>query len=148
MDELLQQALERRKQLRAELEALDTFILSYSTAAERRSNPPKQADLFIQTKQTNFKARRAAENAAAMETAEKLILAAGRPLSRTELLESLERHGHKIEGSDKSKVLGTNIWRSKRFHNLKGVGYWPISEPIPEKYAKLPKRESMLLNPS
>lgn len=80
-----------------------------------------------------------------MDDAEKLILEAGIPLTRSVLLKALEELGHDIEGADKSKVLGTNLWRSKRFHNLKGAGYWPISSPIPHSFEHLAKRESMLL---
>lgn len=148
MNELLQQALERREQLRAELEALDQFIRSYSDAKERRAGPPTNADLFDPPKRQSARVRRAAENSASMDDAEKLILEAGKPLSRTALLKGLEKIGHKIEGSDKSKVLGTNLWRSKRFYNLKGAGYWPISAQIPDKFKHLRPRDSMLLDVS
>lgn len=145
MDELLQKALERREQLRAELEALDSFILSYSDAKERRTPTSAQVDLF-NPRQGSVRLRRAKENAAAMTDAEKIILQAGHPLSRSALLRELEKIGHRVEGSDKSKVLGTNLWRSKRFYNLKGAGYWPISEPVPEAFKQLAPRSSMLLD--
>jgi hypothetical protein len=144
MDELLQRALERRKRLRDELEALDSFIRSYSAVKERDVPPVQQADLFSRS-QPRTRVRRAAEINAAMDDAEKLILEAGIPLTRSVLLKALEELGHDIEGADKSKVLGTNLWRSKRFHNLKGAGYWPISSPIPHSFEHLAKRESMLL---
>lgn len=67
-------------------------------------------------------------------------------MSRTDLLKALTALGHEIEGADKSKVLGTNIWRSKQFYNLKGAGYWPISAPIPDGFRHLQTRESMLLD--
>lgn len=146
MDELLQKALDRRTQLRAELAALDEFIRSYSEVQERRRPVPQQSDLFAPPRKQSFRARRAKENTAAIDAAEKLILEEGRPLSRTELLQRLEKAGHKIEGSDKSKVLGTTLWRAKRFYNLKGAGYWPISVPVPEEYRHLQTRESMLLS--
>lgn len=146
MDELLRQALDRRNQLRAELEALDKFIRSYSEVHERRKPVVEHVDLFTRLPKQSNRVRRADENAAAMDAAEKFILEAGKPLSRTELLERLERTGHKIEGGDKSKVLGTNLWRAKRFYNLKGAGYWPISTPIPENYQHLQPRESQLID--
>lgn len=90
------------------------------------------------------KAKRLALDAM-INKAEALILDAGRPLSRTELLLQLQEHGFEIDGADKSKVLGTNLWRSKRFHNLKGVGYWPVSHPAPLGYADCETRPSMLL---
>lgn len=144
MDELLQKALERRKQLRAELEALDQFIRSYSEVKEQSAPQPKQADLFTTSKRQTLRGR-AIEIAAAMDDAEKVILDAGHPLSRTALLNALIEMGHVIEGGDKSKVLGTNLWRSKRFYNLKGAGYWPLSTPVPEAFKHLTHRESLLL---
>lgn len=145
MDELLQQALYRREQLRAELKTLEDFIQSYSKVQERRTSKGGQGDLFAPAKRQSFRVRRAQENAEAMADAEKLILEARRPLTRTELLKGLEGLGHKIEGRDKSKVLGTNLWRSKRFHNLSGLGYWPMSTPLPEAYKSARLRPSMLL---
>lgn len=147
MDELLQRALLRRDELRQELEALDTFIRTYSEMKERQAPAhTQQADLFATRTPRGFRQQRVAANELAMEAAEKIILAAGHPLSRSELLRALEREGHVIVGGDKSKVLGTNIWRSKRFYNLKGAGYWPISAPIPEGFKHLRPRESMLLD--
>jgi len=146
MDELLQRALVRREELRKELQAVDSFIQSYSAVTETR-RVPEMDDLFTRSKRQAYsKRQRAKANEAAMDAAESIIVAAGRPLSRSELLRELERQGHEIVGSDKSKVLGTNIWRSGRFHNLKGAGYWPISAPIPDQFKGLEQRDSMLLD--
>lgn len=148
MDELLQRALERQKTLRAELEVLDKFILSYTETKERPDRRGGSLELFETENHPSRRAsrvKRAAQIAATMDDAEKLILEAGRPLTRSALLKGLTAMGYEIEGTDKSKVLGTNIWRSKRFHNLKGVGYWPISAPIPAAFSDLPQRPSTLL---
>lgn len=139
-NELLQQAIKFRDHLRDELEAVEAFIRAYSKVEERRASPSKDTDLFRKPARQGFRAGRAAQNAAAMDEAEKLILEAGRPLNRTTLLNKLEELGHDIEGGDKGKVLGTNLWRSKRFHNLKGAGYWPISAPIPADFEHLAPR--------
>jgi len=149
MDELLQRALERQKTLRAELEILDKFIRSYTETKERPDRRGGTLELFESENHPSrraSRAKRAALIAAMMDDAERLILEAGRPLSRSVLLKELTALGHEIEGTDKSKVLGTNIWRSKRFHNLKGSGYWPISAPIPAAFSDLPQRPSMLLD--
>ena len=147
MDELLQKALERRTQLRAELEAVERFIQSYEHIRESKHRMV-HPDLFAPRSSSSPSARkrgRAKEIAATIDAAEEMILEVGRPLTRSQLLQMLEDAGHKIEGSDKSKVLGTNLWRSKRFHNLKGAGYWPLSKPIPEDYRDLDRRASMLI---
>lgn len=147
MNELLQKALERRNALRTELVALDTFIASYSVAKDRLRDSPRNYDLFAMPPQLKSRGKgRAAQIRAAMDFSEKVILDAGRPLSRSELLRELEAAGHIIEGGDKSKVLGTNIWRSKRFHNLAGAGYWPRSAELPSQFTAKARRHSMLFD--
>lgn len=142
MDELLQKALERRAQLRKELEAVDRLIQTYSAIKDQR---PKVGHPDLFDAPVARRRGRAKEIEAAMDAAEKMILDAGRPLTRSALLRMLDDAGHRVEGADRSKVLGTNLWRSKRFHNLKGAGYWPISRPIPAEFADLTRRQSMLL---
>lgn len=145
MDELLQKAIARRDQLRTELAALENFIRSYSDAKDRQVQPKGAAeDLFDQPKTQRFRRKRAAETVATMDKAEKLIIEAGRPLTRTSLLKGLQEAGFSVDGGDKSKVLGTNLWRSRRFYNLKRAGYWPISTPIPEEFKRFLTRDSML----
>ncbi|MEG3176820.1 hypothetical protein U1872_11320 [Sphingomonas sp. RB3P16] len=145
MDELLQKAKERREQLRRELEAIDKFIHDYTVnvAPERRSpDYDPHDDLFNDSKGRRV-ARAQAVNAM-MDEAERYIIRAGRPMTRFQLLDYLVSAGHHIEGGDPSKVLGTNIWRSRRFHNIEGVGYWPKSAPIPAPYVGRPIRETSL----
>ncbi|MDF2603034.1 hypothetical protein [Sphingomonas sp.] len=142
MDELLQKARERRDQLRRELEAVEKFIHEYTTnvAPARHDGARVQhADLFYDAKEG-----RAERVAAMMDDAERMILQEGRPLTRFQLLGRLLEAGHHIVGSDRSKVLGTNLWRSRRFHNIQGAGYWPKSKPIPAPYDTMPLRETSL----
>lgn len=145
MDALLEQALQRREQLRAELEAIDRFIHSYSAVREGRRMEVSNADLFraVEPRTVTGRAARSAAVNAAMKDAVGIILEAGRPLSRSEVLRRLEERGHVLEGGDKSKVLGTNLWRSGLFLNLKGAGYWPKSTPLPNQYADLSPRDSL-----
>jgi hypothetical protein len=146
MDELLQRALERREQLRNELAAVERFIQSYAPLKERAA-VVQHADLFSNLPPKSGRRRgRAKEIASAMDAAEAMILEAGRPLTRSTLLRKLEEAGHEIEGGDKSKVLGTNLWRSKRFYNLAGAGYWPRSVPLPREFHAKERRPSMLLD--
>jgi hypothetical protein len=145
MDDLIQKAVERRNALRRELETLDRFIHDYtarvvSTASAPISDP--QDDLFNDSK--GRRKRRAANVAAMMDSAEEMILQEGEPMTRGQLLARLEAQGHVIEGGDKNKVLGTNLWRSKRFHNIQGVGYWPKSMAIPREFQRFPIRDTML----
>lgn len=146
MDDTLRNAIERRDALRRELEAWDAFIAAYSSQLAYRQDEEvaraTQADLFAPKKLT--RSERATAVRAMMDEAERFILQAGRPLTRFQLLRHLLDAGHKIEGGDQSKVLGTNLWRSTRFHNIQGAGYWPKSTPIPAPYDTLPLRETRL----
>lgn len=136
MDDLLQRALERRDALRKELEAVESFLHAYTTARVQKAEAkPKQRDLFSTPPSPRAIKRKAIESL--LKEAESLILDAGRPLTRGQLLERLEDAGYRIEGADKSKVLGTNLWRSKRFYTIDKVGYWPKDVDIPPPFDKL-----------
>jgi len=140
MDELLQKALERRERLRAELEAIDRFIASYSSINDR----PEPGELFNRTPAPqSSRAERAEAVRAMIADAEHLILNEGKPLTRRQLLERLIAAGHRLDGTDKSKVLGTNLWRSDRFWNLKGAGYWPKASPLPQQYTGHERRNTI-----
>lgn len=144
MDDLLQRAIDHRERLRAELEAVERFIASYAPLKEK---PPeiRSTDLFsAQAPERKSKAEHRAMVQAMMIDAAIMMLDAGRPLTRSELVDRLEAAGYELEGADKSKVLGTNLWRSKKFINIKGVGYWPKRTPIPAAYASRERRKSML----
>lgn len=59
-----------------------------------------------------------------------VILAEGKPLSRSALIPLIEAKGLTIGGNDKAKNLGTLLWRSGKFGST-GEGYWPKGLPIP-----------------
>ncbi|WP_188063102.1 hypothetical protein [Sphingobium sp. KCTC 72723] len=144
MDELLQKALDRRDELRNELEALDRFIASYQGIRSRHvpdTKPASQGTLFPSV---SLREKKAAIVSSMMDEIERAILANEKPMTRSQLLEHVENAGFEVEGGDKTKVLGTNIWRSNRFHNLKGAGYWPKNRDVPLEYAHLEQRTSML----
>lgn len=153
MDDLLKKAIEHRRraiQQRDELaeviRSLDEFIANYEKALAAKPVPGPlkdmgQRDLF---EHPVSRAERVQHVAKMMQVAEELILAAGRPLTRSELLAELEGRGFNIEGGDRSKVLGTNLWRSKRFDNFARAGYWPRGKPLPDAFSHLRKRPSIL----
>jgi len=148
MDPVLKQLQELRNTAGAELEAaaqkvraLDKMIADYQ-ASLAKVKSATQGDLFSAL--PRGRAERAEYVARMMDAAEQLILAARRPMTRTELLEALTAKGFHVEGGDASKVLGTNLWRSKRFESLKGIGYWPKSAPLPAAFADAERRPSML----
>lgn len=146
MDELLRQAYERRERLRRELALVDNLISDYerleSTAAATSS---ENYELSFDSRSTRGRSRTSAADLTAIyKAAEALILKAGKPLSRSDLLRRLEANGFQFPGRDKVKVFGTNLWRSKRFVSLKGLGYWPEAHPLPAAYQSAEQRPSML----
>jgi pyridoxine/pyridoxamine 5'-phosphate oxidase len=127
--ELLANLLKRREELRMESEALDRLIDTYRALAVLKHEPPaEQLALWSGARSRKARSDYVAEMLA---EARRLIVAEGRPLTRSELLRRLEAEGFVIDGTDKRKVLGTNIWRSKKFNHIEGKGYWPKDVPIP-----------------
>ncbi|WP_157410053.1 hypothetical protein [Sphingobium xenophagum] len=153
MDDVLKKLIEQRDQAiqaarewQERVENLNALVNSYqdliSGARKPRRDGSQQADLFAAPAMN--RAERSKYVFEMMDAAEEIIMATKRPLTRSELLDALQSRGFHIEGGDKSKVLGTNIWRSKRFHNIKGVGYWPKRHPLPDNLQDHQLRSSML----
>lgn len=127
MSELLKHALTERKRLQAELDALSQFIRGLEKLVDE--NGPSQLALF--SHQKSSRAAASAAVTAMLDDAANIIVGSGRPMTRSDLVERLMKVGHRVHGADKNKVFGTNVWRSGRFLNLKGLGYWPKSTPLP-----------------
>lgn len=145
MDDLYKQALERREKLIAELRAVEQLILTYEKLQGVRKNaqePDNQLGLSFETKPS--RAQRSANVSELLDRAKEIILAEERPMTRSQLVNRLESEGYELEGADKHKVFGTNIWRSGRFLSLKGAGYWPKDTPLPREYAEYERRRSMI----
>lgn len=131
--DLLANLLKRRDELRRESEALEKLIDTYrQLALLEREDPVDQLELW---RANPSRRARSAYVAEMMSGARRLILAAGRPLTRSELLRGLESEGYVIDGKDKPKVLGTNLWRSEQFRHLGSLGYWPKNIPVPRRFA-------------
>lgn len=129
--DLLAKALKRQDELRSEFEALQNLISHYQRHLSGRL-PTSEEQPSLDLGPSSVKAR-SAYVARLMEEAKRLILEARKPLKRGELVKLLERDGLPIEGADKSKVLGTNLWRSGQFEQIEGEGYWPKDLPRPQK---------------
>ena len=127
--QILANALKRKDELRIESEALDTLIKAYREILNvpEEHNEPR---LNLQPRTGSRKAQ-ADHVARLMRECRRLILDAGKPLKRSDLVRALERAGYPVDGRDKSKVLGTNLWRSGLFSHIEGSGYWPKDAPIP-----------------
>lgn len=132
--ELLANLLKRRDELRVESEALERLIETYRRLdLLEREEPIDQLDLWKGSRSSRARSAYVGEM---MATARRLILAEGRPLTRSELLRRLEGEGYVVDGKDKPKVLGTNLWRSGQFRHVGKLGYWPKSTPMPGRFAE------------
>lgn len=127
MDDAIANAMRRRQEISVELEEIDIFLrlhAKYSSETgvtfrarigtpdnsaandvlrpgQRRLSPPEIADFCAQ-----------------------LIREENRPLSRTELVELLRGRGIVLPSQDRSRYIGTILWRNReRFVNLAGRGY-------------------------
>lgn len=128
--ELLSNLLKRRDELRLESEALDNLIVTYQRLMMLgKEHDATQLKLSLGSTSRRVKSAYVAETLA---EARRMIISEGRPMNRSELIRRLEVAGYVIEGRDKSKVLGTNIWRSKQFEHVEGRGYWPTDVPLPK----------------
>jgi reverse gyrase len=127
--ELLANLLKRREELRLESEALDKLIETYRSLAVLKHEPATdQLALWAGARSKKARSDYVAEM---LDEARRLMIGEGRPLTRSELVRRLEAEGYVIDGKDKPKVLGTNIWRSKKFNHIEGQGYWPKEVPRP-----------------
>jgi len=146
MDELLRQAYERRERLRRELTLVDNLISEYEQLESKAPVANSgNYELSFEGRPTRGRTRTSTTDLTAIfDAAEAMIMEAGKPLSRSELLDRLEARGFQFPGTDKVKVFGTNLWRSRRFLSLKGLGYWPEAHPLPAAYRTAEQRPSML----
>lgn len=132
--DLLSKLLNRRDELRQESEALEKLIETYrQLAILEREQPIEQLDLWKGGRSSRARSAYVAEM---MASARRLILTEGRPLTRSELLRRLEGEGYVVDGSDRPKVLGTNLWRSGQFRHIGKLGYWPKDTPAPGRFAE------------
>jgi len=122
--ELLVKLLKRRDELRIESEALDKLIEAYTSLSHLTKADVETSQLDLWKARHSRKAKTAYVGELLAEV-RRLIISEGRPMNRGELVRRLESVGYLIDGSDKAKVLGTNIWRSGKFAHINGHGYWP-----------------------
>lgn len=61
---------------------------------------------------------------------EDILIAKGLPMTRSEVLKELLKDDVNVGGGDKSKNIGTIMWRRKdKFISLPGQGYWLKNRP-------------------
>lgn len=132
------QLLERKRQLRTEMELVDAqlaatelFIANWHEFANATAESPVAGITTLNenisgTRSTpTRKATRNSKKEDVAEAARQIIAERGQPVSRADLYPALTKRGLRIEGADPDMVLSTMLWRMRhRIVRLKTGGYW------------------------
>lgn len=148
MSSAIENAIRRRAALQAEIERIDKFINDFNEFMSMRLDevealfdPPEPRGIegnkaSLRTNQSVDKSSKSLRGQGnppkeIVELMERLIREAGQPLTRGQIVESLERRDVIIPAKDKERYVGTLAWRKKSiFVNIEGLGYWVRGEPM------------------
>ena len=136
-EKVYQNALARRTALMKELADLDTFIQMYERLAGMEPSQGVVVDgspLPEKKVAATHKPRKRINRSEDIARMTRMVLLArNKPMTRGEIVDALEDRGVTLGGADKSKNIGTILWRLKdQFINLEGHGYWIRDLPYPE----------------
>lgn len=132
--------------LKDRLEAYDSMIAGFENL--RKSVPENMLveflekkqitplDLFIEGKSTTDINNESAKTPLDYAMKAKFILEEiGKPLKRGQLVREFEKRGMTVPGKDKSKNLGTIMWRHQGLIvSIPKFGYWSKDIPLPGVY--------------
>lgn len=121
----------------ARLNETDQTIAQLEKIQERigRLTEPTLFDVPTDWPSATSRVRNATPPHEIADQAARLIEEAGRPLTRSQIVEMLKERGVLLVGSDVNKNVGTILWRQKgRFVNLPKLGYWLADKPLPGLY--------------
>jgi hypothetical protein len=133
MDDALTKAKQKREKLLADIALVDQYInlheqLFGGGVSGTNHNAPIQAMVLDKDAVTIKRRNNPAKIA---EVARNVIVAAGHPVQRGDLVRRIEESGLTIHSDDKGKYIGTVMWRNDDiFVNIEGHGYWVKSEPL------------------
>ena len=68
-----------------------------------------------------------------VERSKVILISAGRPLQRAELLEQIEASGFHLDVSDPPRFVGRTLWDNPDFIHIEKRGYWLRGEGVPEE---------------
>ena len=111
--EMVSEAIEKYERIASLKQELATLMTSGPLPADRkrRRNPLSPSRLAA--------------------VAREIILEAGRPLTRSEIVAAMEARGIELVGADRVKNVGTILWRHRdEFENIPERGYWPKGVPL------------------
>lgn len=145
--------------LKAEIQRLEGFLAMFDElakgSADVRIFPPEwPGTILTGGNEAPLAASRAVDNfpprvprprpSDIAELMARIIREIGRPMTRGQIVEALERRDVQIPYEDKARYVGTIAWRNKgMFQNIEGQGYWLRGEPLPQG---LPAEEAPPVN--
>lgn len=130
LDEVVKKALKEQRELRARLKEVDAFLEN-----TRRYNDGKlpivdnanEMAARSHERMREYVQRRRRSTEGVVQAATEILREVGRPMTRFELADALERRNVVVGGTDKAKNIGTILWRSPDFVST-GEGYWVAEE--------------------
>ena len=133
-DDNIKKIMQKRELLRQEIEKIDSFLNLYRelTGTDAVRNEPKAVSGDVEKLRSRGRKRMPGTVGPSDlgPMMRRILLEHGKPMTRTQLLDALVARDVKLAGGDKSKYLGTIIWRMREaFINLDGHGYWPKDKP-------------------
>lgn len=122
--------------MKRQLNTVESYIRLYEELKSKPPGSPVEGDHLMFLLEAESKQRRRRSDLTPTQIADLAREALGewgRPMTRGELVTAIESRGVVIPGKDKSKNLGTILWRFRdRFRNIEGRGYWPTDLPEPD----------------
>lgn len=129
MSKVIERAREKISILEAEISRLREFIAVYQSLSVDDSAKFGDSVTSMVTNRSESLAKKTSDRPKRIiEFAKAAIRQRQHPMTRSELVKDLEKQGLVIGGTDKSKNMGTILWRSKQFENVEGQGYWPLED--------------------
>lgn len=129
----IKKLLEKRAKLREELHKIDSFLDLYR---ELIGTEPVPSETNVSAKRVEKVAEHYRRRSGTVKPSDlgpmvrRILLDHGKPMTRSELVKALEDRDVPLGGADKSKYLGTILWRAREaFTNIEGQGYWPSDVP-------------------
>lgn len=129
--EVIKKAVEEREKLQERLDKLNLFIEMAQSLNEEPASVKQDFSKNIVTAQSRIESRPMRLRVPSdyiVNAVKRILRRSGRPMTRFELVDELQRMNIEINGVDKAKNLGTILWRSPQFIST-DEGYWLADRP-------------------
>lgn len=121
IDSTVVKALKKLKELQYEVSRLEAFVSTYEELHGRKLD--RDELLSGGGSHSTHRSRRRNNVSKLLDLSERLIREAGRPLTRGELADAMERENVTVHATDVPKYLGTLLWRNKDRFEAVDEGY-------------------------